>query len=62
VHRGLRNHDRHRRPEIVHVVRAGLGLGRDVRRQHDAQGGQLVALPRVGRVQETLVVAAPPII
>jgi hypothetical protein len=35
-----------------------VSLGRDVRRQHDAQGGQLVALPRVGRVQETLVVAA----
>jgi hypothetical protein len=36
----------------------GLDLGRTVRGQHDAQGGQHVALPQVGRVQETLVVAA----
>jgi hypothetical protein len=33
-------------------------LRRPVRGQHDAQGGQHVALPRVGRVQETLVAAA----
>jgi hypothetical protein len=37
---------------------AGLDLGRTVRDQHEAQGGQPAALTRVGRVQETLVVAA----
>src|SRR5262249_24762838 len=38
--------------------RAGLGLERTVRGQHNSQRGEYVALPRVGTVQETRVEAA----
>src|SRR5262249_35430353 len=40
--------------------RAGLGLERGVRGQHGAHGGQPGALPRVGAVQATHLVAAAP--
>ena len=42
---------------LATVCSARVGLGRTICREHDSQGGQHVAVLRLGTVQETLVVA-----
>ena len=42
---------------LAAVCSARVGLGRTICREHDSQGSQHVAVPRMETVQETLVVA-----
>jgi hypothetical protein len=42
---------------VWHRLAFRVGLGRTICREHDSQGSQHVAVPRVGTVQETLLVA-----
>ena len=42
---------------LVAVCSARVGLGRTICREHDSQGSQDIAVPWMGTVQETLVVA-----